>query len=403
MEPIYKIKLPNGAVYEIEDRYARQILSGGLQFAICWDGNGEPVVANIPAGVKITYQETEYTGTKSANTAEPLTFYLVYSPTQVGEGDHYDEYVAIGDVGEKRWEKIGDTRLNLSDLGDLAYRDNVILNKGEGAQVLGANTSFANSNSAVSFAPHTTKKVAGADTTFRGTVTPSVSSIGVVLKRNGVVSVTSRDTVIKSYPGVTKKLEKSAVTGVASKSDVQIPNVTGNQSVNIPNVTSVGAASDWSFAMGTGADEGVLIISGGNGSAPTLGTPIQASRVSLGTPIDASLITTENKEFATGAVADNGGGDAVMTGLGTPSYAYPAKDVSLEVQPTYGLQKGVSTGDGVIELVDGISSVAVEFDVLDEVIALTQLGAATAAAQTITVTKDEKRVALYNDLSVSVS
>ena len=44
------------------------------------------------------------------------------------------------------------------------------------------------------------------------------------------------------------------------------------ETTTIPNVTSVGSASTWGFAMGTGNDEHTLIISGGNGSAPSLGT-----------------------------------------------------------------------------------------------------------------------------------
>lgn len=43
------------------------------------------------------------------------------------------------------------------------------------------------------------------------------------------------------------------------------------ETITVPNVTSVGSASTWNFAMGTGGDEHTLIISGGNGTAPSLG------------------------------------------------------------------------------------------------------------------------------------
>ena len=43
---------------------------------------------------------------------------------------------------------------------------------------------------------------------------------------------------------------------------------------SVPNVTAAGSASTWAFAMGTGNDAETLIISGANGSAPTLGTAI---------------------------------------------------------------------------------------------------------------------------------
>jgi len=82
---ISKITLPVGnetVTYNFRDEYAQQKLAGGLQFVVCWDGE-EPVVANIPAGVVVKYQGENYTGTKAASSAEPLTFYLVKSATQV--------------------------------------------------------------------------------------------------------------------------------------------------------------------------------------------------------------------------------------------------------------------------------------------------------------------------------
>lgn len=45
---------------------------------------------------------------------------------------------------------------------------------------------------------------------------------------------------------------------------------------SVPNVTAAGSASTWSFQMGTGTAAETLIISGANGSAPTLGTAISA-------------------------------------------------------------------------------------------------------------------------------
>jgi hypothetical protein len=169
------------------------------------------------------------------------------------------------------WVKIGDTSIDLS-----GYVTG--LNKGDGDNVLGESTSFTTAPSAVSFAAHTT------------------------------------ETFVKS---VSAETNKKLVT------------------TTVPNVTSVGSASTWNFAMGTGADAETLIVSGGNGTAPTLGT---------------------EKTVATGATDANGTGSPIVT--------------------------GVTVG----------SSAA----------AITALGAATAAAQTITVgTNDKVKVAKYDDLSVN--
>lgn len=299
MAEISKITLPSGNTYDIKDAVARQAIAGGISYIVAWNGASTPVVANIPAGVTVTYNGTSYTGTLAASSAQAGAFYLVSSSNTAN--NKYSEYVAADIGGTKTWEKLGDTEMDLSNLGDLAYKDNVTLAKGSGDNALGEATTFTNASSAVTF------------------------------------SGGSTDTFVKSYPEITSKLVTTTV-----------PNVTGNSDVTIPNVTSVGAASTWNFAMGTGNDAETLIISGANGTAPTLGTNLSASKVTLGTA----------KTVATGSITSNGGGGTVMTGLGTAVTAS----------------------------------------------AVTGIGTGTAAAQTITVgTNDKVKVAKYDDLSVSAS
>lgn len=299
MAEISKIKLPSGNTYDIKDAVARELIAGGISFNIVWDGTSAPVVANIPAGVVVTYNGTDYTGTMAASSADAGTFYLVKSGASPNA---YDEYVVAGPSGGRFWERLGGKDIDLSNLGALAYKDNVTLSKGSGDNVLGEATTFTAAASAVSFAAHTT------------------------------------DNFVKSVSAVTGK--KMVTTTV--------PNVTGNTDVSIPNVTNAGSASTWNFAMGTGTAAETLIISGGNSTAPTLGTALSASKVTLGTA----------KTVATGALSESGTGDAVVSDV----------------------QVGESAA------------------------AITALGAGTAAAQNITVgTNDKVSVAKYGDLNVSVS
>jgi hypothetical protein len=129
---IDRITLPSGNTYYIADREIRdvvdtlsQAIAGGVAFVIAWDGTSAPVVANIPAGVVVTYNGTSYTGTLSGDSAQPGAFYLVKSATQAGSTlDKYDEYVPVGETGSKTWEKIGDTAIDLSNVVT-----NVTLNK----------------------------------------------------------------------------------------------------------------------------------------------------------------------------------------------------------------------------------------------------------------------------------
>ena len=213
MADISKITLPSGNTYEIKDAVAREMISGGVSFIVTWDGSSIPVVANIPAGVVVTYQGTSYTGTFPADSAESGAFYLVKSSsTPSSEAlDIYDEYVPIGTTGSKTWEKIGDTKLNLSDVVT-----GVTLVK-------------------------TSDTVLGADTTFTAS-SPTVA-----------FNNTTSDTFVKS---VSAETDKNLVT------------------TNVPNVTAAGSASTWNFAMGSGDAAETLIISGTNSVAPTLGTAI---------------------------------------------------------------------------------------------------------------------------------
>ena len=265
MADISKITLPSGNTYDIKDATARQLIAGGVVFSVAWDGISTPTIANIPAGVTVTYSSTDYTGTMAASAETMGTFYLVKTGTGTNK---YDEYVTIrtGASGSYTyaWEKLGTQEVDLSGLGSLAYKNSVTVNTGSGDVVLGEATTFTNASSSVSF------------------------------------SGGSTDTFVKSYPGTTSKLATTS-----------IPNVTGNTNVTIPNVTSAGSASTWSFAMGSGNDAETLIISGANSTAPTLGTALSASKVTLGTAITA----------ATGSLSDSGSGGSVMTGLGTATTA----------------------------------------------------------------------------------
>lgn len=84
-------------------------IAGVTQFTseVSWNGTSTPVVANIPAGVVVTYNGTNYTGTKATGDAGKI--YLVYHSH--GTSDVYDEYMYLNSA----WEKIGNTDIDLSN------------------------------------------------------------------------------------------------------------------------------------------------------------------------------------------------------------------------------------------------------------------------------------------------
>ena len=476
---ISRIKLPSGTYYDIKDAVARQMIAGGISYVIAWNGSSAPTVANIPAGVVVTYNNTNYTGTLAASASTIGKFYLVKSSTQVGINDVYDEYATVEQSQSNYfWEKIGDTSIDISSLGELAYKDSVTLYIGTGANVLGENTTFTAGSSNVTFGTHTTKSAIGSNATFTVTqptvtVTPTTTNIkatasGTAVGANGTanaitgfgthttdtalgtgatfatsvtptmgtisaaatgtaVGANGTDTFVKSYPGATSKLATTQVTGV----------------------TSAGSASTWAFNMGSdntatgGSDESeVLIISGGNSVVPTLDSQKTVATGSLsatggggtvmtglGTATTASALTgvkvtaqpsitlaLDNEVFSGGEISIVKGitsatttvnsSDTVtaITALGTPTTAAALTGVKVTTQPTISLATGAQAGTGVISVATGISSAsasggAVAFNDKDSVTAITGLGTATAAAQTITVGNNNKvKVARYDNI-----
>lgn len=356
MAEISKIKFPSGNSYDIKDATAREAiasLSGGTKFL----GETTTALTDQATTNPITIDGSSVTATNGN--------IVVYQSA---------EFIFNG----TKWIQFGD----LSTLGALATKDSVALSKGSGDNVLGEATTFTNGSSSVSFGAHTTDKVLGSDATFSTSVTPTTTNVKATASGTAV-GADGTDTFVKSYPGATSKLVTTTV-----------PNVTGNTNVTIPNVTSAGSASTWDFAMGSGTEAETLIISGANGTAPTLGTALEASKVTLGTA----------KTVATGSLANDGGGSTVMTGLGTATTASALTGVKVTSQPTVSLATGATAGTGVISVATGISSATTTTNQKDEVTAITALGAATAAAQTITVgTNDKVKVAKYEDLDVTVS
>ena len=182
---ISKIQLPSGTTYDIKDASAWSAISSltGISFSVAWNGQSTPTVANIPEGVVVTYNGTTYTGTKTAASANPGTFYLVYSSTQKDGTDIYDEYIVITEGSTKKWEKIGDTGARFSD---------IVLKKQTTTALTGVQGSVTQQPTFAANSP-TTDKVLGVDTTFTSskpnvTVTNTSTYLGVSLSGGSVTS-----------------------------------------------------------------------------------------------------------------------------------------------------------------------------------------------------------------------
>lgn len=261
---IERITLPSGNTYYIADREIRdvvdalsQTVAGGVSFIVAWDGASTPQIAQIPAGVKVTYNNVEYTGTLSAETsgsgahAQAGAFYLVKSSTSAGTKDVYDEYVPVGAEGSKTWEKIGDTVVDLSDVVT-----NVSLTK-------------------------QTDTVIGTDATF------------------------STSAVASSVTPTTKKLATTSITGVSGSTTPNVVKTRTSQTTADGNGTASTTNTDW--LKGVSVSNGVLTI--GAATMDTQTTYSADAPSSITVPTAASSATT----VATGATTTSGSGADVVT------------------------------------------------------------------------------------------
>lgn len=74
-----------------------------------WDGASAPVVANIPAGVVVSYNGTNYTGTLAASSSTNGKIYLIKN------GAEYDRYASTINLGGTYiWSYLGTTAMSLT-------------------------------------------------------------------------------------------------------------------------------------------------------------------------------------------------------------------------------------------------------------------------------------------------
>lgn len=325
---IEQITLPSGNSYYIADREIRdvvdalsQTVAGGVSYMIAWDGTSTPTVGNIPAGVVVTYNDDDYTGTMNANNATPGAFYLVKSGTAVDGKDVYDEYVPVGSDGNKSWEKIGDTQIALADVVT-----DVFLSK-QTDTVIGTDATFTVTQPTIALS---TGATAGIGVVSVATGITSANATG------GGTSWNSKDqkTVVTSYPGVTgsaassvtpttKKLATTTVTGVNGSTTPSVVQGRTSQTTATGAGTASTTNTDWLKSISV--SNGVLTIGAATMNTQTTYSANAPSSITV--PTAAANATT----VATGGTTTGGSGAdivtdvevgdtvTVLTGLGTPT------------------------------------------------------------------------------------
>ncbi len=181
---------------------------------------------------------------------------------------------------------------------DVARRESVLSGLGTPSTQTFVKSVSAESNK--NLVKTTLQAVSGATNVLQG-VTPNTQK----LSTTNIRGVSGTGSVLQSITATKKVMSLQSVSTIASNESVSIPNVTGNTDVTLQQISSVGSADTWNFTMGNSGDDAeCLIISGGNGTAPTFGANVEASKVTLGTNLTASKVTEYSANLANGNIED---------------------------------------------------------------------------------------------------
>lgn len=363
---VAEIQLPSGNKYYIADRELRDVVdalsdtvAGGVSYMVAWDGTAAPTVANIPAGITVNYNGTDYTGTLSADLATPGAFYLV-STGDDETNNIYAEYVPVGAAGSKTWEKIGDTAVDLSD-----YVTNVTLNK-------------------------STDTAIGTDATFtitQPTVALSAESSSGTGKAEYIQSVDASKKLSASASGAAvawnSKDQVTALTGLGTASTDSVIGSDATFTITQPTISLSGNAS-----TATGRVE----VADGTGTSSSTntdwlkGVSVSNGVLSIGA---ATMDTTYLGATATGANTAWNNKDSVTAVTG---YANPSTDTVIGSDSTFSVtQPSVTIASGTTGDVTYVSGGTTKY-----------MGATASGANTAWNSKDSVTV-LTNSTDITVT
>ena len=403
MADISKIKLPSGNEYDIKDAVARQMISGGVSFNIVWTQTeyasstapNAAKLATIPSGVVVYYNNgaNSTVGTLAASDETSGKFYLVYSKTQAGTLDAFDEYATVGEE-TKAWEKIGDTLMDLSGLvtnvelvksTDVAIGSDATFTFTQPTITLATDTSSATGRVQVATGASGTTKYIGATASGGGAAWNSKDSKTVL---TGVEASTTNIKATASGGGASwnSKDSKTVVTGVqASTTGIKATASGGGASWNSKDtktvVTSVTASTS---NLATGSVTGVQaatttaskaaaaasqVTANGSGTATTnntdwlKGVSVSSECLTFGAAAMDTQATTQftfsdvvvpikdaaSTTIATGQLVASGGGASIATNvsIGSSVDVIGSNATLTNTQPTVALSSGAS-GTGTI-------------------------------------------------------
>lgn len=311
---ISQITLPSGDTYDIKDSKARNDIEvinttingivGGGTFVVAWTGNAAPVAGNIPAGVVVTYQSTDTTGTLVAGVGTLSKFYLVRSSTQQNPtlSDIYDEYITVNNGTDANpsyaWEKIGDTQIKLSEVVT-----NVTLEQ-QTATVLGSSTSVSVTQPTFTVTPASTYlKTSTNSTSFLKSVTPTekkLTTTSITIANGSSTSSNNNSDWLKNISVLNGVLSIGAATLSTSNTTLATGALSSADTVTNVGGTIISAidATDTSSAV-----TGVTLTDTTSADGEVEVAKVQSVNATAGTAVGVTLGSNDTKTVLTSATS----------------------------------------------------------------------------------------------------
>ncbi len=355
MADISKIVLPSGNEYDIKDAVARQAISGGIGFIIVWTQTDwasstapdSAKLATIPKDVVVHYNSgaNTATGTLTASESTIGNFYLIYSSTQIGSKDVYNEYVTVSS-GEYFWEKIGDTAVDLTGV----VTDVSINTTGHTDTVVGTDSTFTITQPTITLTANgstATGRLKYVEDVTGGSTSPTKTHLSANAS-GGAVSA-SGDSVTAITGVSTAKLATTTVTGVNGSTN--ITPVESRTSQTTADGTGTASTDNTDWLKGLSVTGETLTIGAATMDTQTTYSA-DAPRASLAVPTAASSATT----VATGSTTLSGSGATVATGSSGTDTVLGTDSTFAVTNPSVTIATG-STGD--VEVVSDVSDITV--------------------------------------------
>ena len=248
---ISQITLPGGLVYAIKDQEARDliasIVAGGLTFVV------SDSAATTPEGLEWDNNGTKVTGTLAASSSTKASIYLVPHKKTASGVDYYREYVTVNFGTESTptwaWEFLGDTDIDLSGLGSLAYKNSA---SGSVSFTTADSASFSNGavNASATYTPAGSVSVslsqtATAASLTKGDYTPE-GSVSVTLSQTSTAAALTKADYTPSGT-----VSTPTITVTPATDTVEVKKTAGSVTAGSAASFTSGTFSGGSFTQGT--------------------------------------------------------------------------------------------------------------------------------------------------------